>query len=104
MSIEEEDTLEDKQTIKWAIFIWSGICILAILGTMWWVYNYLNPVNDIDYCKRNMPEFNNSLENTERDNKCFNELWEYYCHIRSPRDCPGYFTEKYEKLNNFTFS
>lgn len=64
----------------------SAIIILA--GTLTGIFLYMNPSDDMLYCERNKPEWNNSIDNTDRDSKCYNELWPQYCKIRSPYNCP----------------
>jgi len=56
-------------------------------------YLYYNPDDDWDYCKRNMPAWNNT---GTRSDICFTEQWEFYCKLRAPAMCPDY-----NHLNNF---
>lgn len=73
--------------MKEFVYFTAGIILVAVAVSG--LYLYMNPSDDLLYCERNKPEFNNSPENSERDNRCYNELWPEYCEIRSPRHCPG---------------
>ena len=62
------------------------VTVIVVISFSFVFHSYKNPKDDLLYCQRNKPAYNNT--DNERANKCFNEIWPEYCKIRSPKDCP----------------
>lgn len=81
--------LDNKEKVTIAI----GILIIVLLICTMFIY--MNPKDDWLYCQRQKPKWNKTDKRTDI---CFNELWDKYCKIRAPRQCPNQEIPQY----NFT--
>lgn len=61
--------------------------ILLIISVILTIYIYQNPVDDWEFCLRNMPKYNNTGKRTD---VCFLKQWIYYCKLRAPSLCHDY--------------